>query len=125
VIEPNGYRTKRALCAVLLAAGAIWLSAAQAGSAAAGAAAWVQEHPRANDVPARSCASCHTDDLTQSGRHTKTGKPIEPMAPSVNPKRLTDPAKIEKWFRRNCRWTIGRECTAAEKTDFLTYIETH
>ena len=125
MIEPNGYRTKRALCAVLLAAGAVWLSAAQAGSPVAGSAAWVQEHTRADGTPARSCASCHTDDLTRPGRHAKTGKPIEAMAPSVNPERLTDQAKIEKWFRRNCRWAMGRECTAAEKTDFLAYIEAH
>ncbi|HCS12500.1 MAG TPA: hypothetical protein DIW28_01710, partial [Zetaproteobacteria bacterium] len=44
-------------------------------------------------------------------------KRIEPMAPSVNPERLTDPAKIEKWFGRNCEWTIGRDCTAQEKAD--------
>ncbi|MCG6941703.1 MAG: DUF1924 domain-containing protein [Thiohalocapsa sp.] len=110
------------LCGGLLA-GAAWLPAAHAGDAAAGAAAWVQEHPQPNGAPARSCATCHTDDLTQPGRHAKTGKPIEPMAPSVNPERLSDQAKVEKWLRRNCRWTLGRECTAAEKADFLTYIK--
>jgi hypothetical protein len=97
---------------------------AQAGSAAAGAAAWVQEYPQADGSPARSCTSCHTDDLTRPGRHAKTGKPIEPLAPSVNPERLTDQAKVEKWLRRNCRWTLGRECTAAEQADLLAYIET-
>jgi hypothetical protein len=73
--------------------------------------------------PARSCASCHTEDLTQAGRHARTGKPIEPLAPSVNANRLTDPKKVEKWLRRNCRWTLGRECSASEKADFLAYIE--
>jgi hypothetical protein len=97
---------------------------AQAGNATAGAAAWTQQHPQTDGSPARSCASCHTDDLTRPGKHAKTGKPIEPMAPSVNPERLTDPAKVEKWLGRNCRWTLGRECTAAEKADFLAYIET-
>ena len=71
----------------------------------------------------RSCASCHTEDLTQNGKHIKTKKNIKPMSPSVNPERLTDSKKINKWFKRNCKWTIGRECTAQEKTNFLVYIE--
>lgn len=70
----------------------------------------------------RSCTSCHTDDLTVTGHHAKTNKLIEPMATSVNPERLTDPAKVEKWFRRNCKWTMGRECTAQEKANFLVFI---
>jgi len=53
----------------------------------------------------------------------RTAKRIEPMAPSVNPERLTDPAKIEKWFGRNCEWTIGRDCTTQEKADFLAFIQ--
>jgi cytochrome c553 len=71
----------------------------------------------------RSCASCHTKDLTQHGKHIKTNKDIKPMSPSVNPERLTDGKKINKWFKRNCKWTLGRECTAQEKTNFLVYIE--
>jgi len=47
---------------------------------------------------------------------------IDPMALSVNPERYTDPDKIEKWFLRNCKWTLGRECTAQEKGDVLTYL---
>jgi hypothetical protein len=68
--------------------------------------------------------TCHGRDLTQPGRQANTGKVIEPLAPSVNPQRLTDPAKIEKWLTRNCRWTLGRECTANEKADFIAYIKT-
>ena len=122
--QPKPYRAALLVCAGLLAAGAAWLQTARAGDAAAGAAAWVQEHPQPDGSPARSCATCHTDDLTRPGQHAKTGKPIEPLAPSVNPERLTDQAKVEKWLRRNCRWTLGRECTAAEKADFLAYIKT-
>jgi hypothetical protein len=44
------------------------------------------------------------------------------MAPSVNSERLTDPKFIEKWFRRNCIQTLGRECTPQEKGDVLTYL---
>ena len=34
----------------------------------------------------------------------------------------TDPEHIEKWFTRNCKWTLGRECTPQEKGDFLLMI---
>jgi hypothetical protein len=71
---------------------------------------------------AESCAMCHTRDLTKPGKHIRTGKPIDSLAPSVNPGRLTDAAKIEKWFLRNCKGTWDRECTDQEKGDFLLYI---
>lgn len=91
-------------------------------SAAEGRTAWVQEHrPPTGETP-KSCASCHGKDLALPGRHVKTGKPIEPMALSINPTRLNDPKKVEKWFRRNCRWTLGRECTPQEKGDFIRFI---
>lgn len=96
---------------------------AAAGDAAAGKRDWTAEHsPPGADQP-RSCATCHRADLTQTGKHATTGKAIEPMAVSVNPKRLTDPAKVEKWFGRNCRWTLGRDCTSQEKANFLSYIK--
>ncbi len=71
----------------------------------------------------RSCASCHTKDLTKNGKHIKTRKQIKPISPSVNPERLSDIKKVNKWFKRNCKWTLGRECTAQEKSDLLVYIE--
>ena len=71
-----------------------------------------------------SCASCHTDDPTGSGRHAKTGKGIEPLAPAVNPQRFSNAAKVEKWFRRNCNDVLGRACTAQEKGDVLTWLGT-
>jgi len=83
---------------------------------------WEEKFNRDGEFPERSCASCHTQDLTRTGIHVKTNKEIKPMTPSVNPKRLTDSKKIEKWFKRNCKWTLGRECTALEKADFLAYI---
>ncbi len=69
-----------------------------------------------------SCATCHTADPRNAGRHTVTGKPIEAMAPAANPRRLTDPAKVEKWFKRNCKDVFARECTAQEKGDVITYL---
>lgn len=91
-------------------------------SADAGGSAWTQKHQPSSDSAGRSCASCHGADIAQAGRHVKTGKPIEPMALSANPSRLSDPKKVEKWFRRNCRWTLGRECTPQEKGDFIQFM---
>jgi hypothetical protein len=90
--------------------------------ATAGAKLWQQEFIDAKSGQRRSCTLCHSAQLGNPGKHAKTGKPIEPMAPSVNPQRLTDEAKIEKWFKRNCKWTIGRECTPQEKGDVLSFI---
>jgi len=113
------------LAIVLVATGVLTLPVALlAADPAAGAAGWTKEYPQSDGSPARSCTTCHGRDLTAPGRHVKTGKVIEPMAPSVNPQRLTDPNKVEKWLLRNCGWTIGRECTATEKADFISYIKT-
>jgi hypothetical protein len=68
-----------------------------------------------------SCTSCHTKDLTKTGK-SRAGKEIAPMAASVNPKRFTDPADVEKWFSRNCPDVLGRECTVTEKGDALAYL---
>ena len=90
--------------------------------AAAGRAAWFQEHRPHDAGDVRSCATCHGRDLTRAGRHATTGKAIEPMAVSANSARLSDADKVEKWFRRKCRRTLGRECTPQEKGDFIRYI---
>ncbi len=70
----------------------------------------------------RSCNTCHGSDLKKPGKHAKTGKSIDPMAPSVNKKSLTEVKNIKKWFKRNCKWTLGRECTVEEQANILTYI---
>jgi len=71
-----------------------------------------------------SCASCHTPRPVVDGRHASTGKAISPLAPAANPRRFTDTAKTEKWFRRNCRDVVGRECSAGEKADVLAWLRT-
>jgi hypothetical protein len=71
------------------------------------------------DTPA--CTTCHTADPRKAGQ-TRAGKDIEPMAASTNPNRYGDQAKSEKWFGRNCNNVLGRECTAAEKGDFITFM---
>lgn len=71
------------------------------------------------DTP--SCTSCHALDTRKSGQ-TPTGKSIGPVAVSASPKRYTDSAKVEKWFKRNCNEVLGRECTPLEKGDWLSYM---
>jgi cytochrome c553 len=92
-------------------------------SESAGADFWSKEYEDPKSGKMRSCTSCHSADLTVTGKHARTGKKIKPLAPSVNPKRLTDTKKIEKWFKRNCKWTLGRECTPQEKGDVLAFIK--
>lgn len=70
------------------------------------------------------CATCHGAVPTQAGKHASTGKPIDALAPAFNSQRFTDPAKTEKWFRRNCNDVLGRECSAAEKADVLSWLST-
>lgn len=69
-----------------------------------------------------NCASCHTDSPAQPGRHVVTDKAIKPLAPAANAERFSDPTKVEKWFRRNCTEVVGRECSAAEKADFVAFV---
>lgn len=68
-----------------------------------------------------TCTSCHANNPRSAGR-TPAGKTIDPVAVSVSPTRYTDPAKVEKWFKRNCTDVLGRECTPLEKGDWLSYM---
>ena len=87
---------------------------------AAGEALWTQTFQTKGG--ARSCVDCHNHDLTRPGRHIRTRKAIKPMAPSVNGKRLSQVKKMKKWFKRNCKWTLGRECSAQEKGNLLVWL---
>jgi hypothetical protein len=69
-----------------------------------------------------ACASCHTDSPLNAGKHAKTSKEILPLSPTANPKRFTDVAQVEKWFKRNCNDVLSRACTAQEKGDFMAYV---
>jgi len=88
----------------------------------AGKILWLTLFESNDGGPSRSCSSCHTKDLIRAGKHMKTGKIIEPMSPSINQERLSDYKTVEKWFKRNCKWTMGRECSPQEKSDFIGYI---
>jgi cytochrome c peroxidase len=71
------------------------------------------------DTP--SCTTCHTKNPKEAGR-TRAGKDIDPMALSAKGDRYTDIAETEKWFKRNCDSVLGRQCTPAEKGDFITFM---
>lgn len=69
-----------------------------------------------------SCASCHTDNPAAAGKHAKTGKAIQPLAPAANPERFATASKVDKWFKRNCNDVLSRVCTPREKGDVLSWL---
>ncbi len=69
-----------------------------------------------------ACATCHGNPPTGMGKHASTGKAIDPLAPAFNPRVFTDTARVDKWFRRNCKDVLARECSASEKADVLAYL---
>jgi hypothetical protein len=91
-------------------------------SAQKGEQLWQQKVTNARDGKPRSCTTCHGTDLRRAGKHVRTGKPIKPLSPAVNSERLTSRKKMRKWFKRNCKWTWGRECTAQEQGDLLSFL---
>lgn len=107
----------------ILATYAAAAKAADAGfagfDAGRGKALYDSQHTASADTP--SCASCHGASPLATGK-TRAGKAIDPMAVSATQDRFTDPEKVEKWFGRNCNTVLGRECTATEKGDFITYL---
>ncbi|MBU3652338.1 MAG: DUF1924 domain-containing protein [Limnohabitans sp.] len=71
-----------------------------------------------------SCSTCHGAVPTGMGEHAETQKRIKPLAPQVNPKRFSDEAKVDKWFKRNCDDVLGRECTPQQKADVIAWLLT-
>lgn len=69
-----------------------------------------------------ACASCHTANPADNGKHIVTGKPIRPLSPTANPKRFADIDKVEKEFTAHCHDVIGRDCSAQEKGNFIAYL---
>ena len=76
----------------------------------------------ANNDKMPACTSCHTDSPLNNGQHAVTGKAIRQLAVAANGERFSEPAKVEKWFARNCKEVLGRTCTPAEKADFVAYM---
>lgn len=69
-----------------------------------------------------SCSSCHNVNLKLNGKNIHTNKILEPLAPSVNSKRLTEVKGVKKWLRRNFKDVYVREGSALEKGDVLYFI---
>lgn len=93
-------------------------------NAQSGRILWQQNFGKDAEGRERACTTCHGDDPRQAGRHHQTQKPIEPMAPTANRERFTDAAKVEKWFLRNCKGVLERECTPQEKGNLLEWLRT-
>lgn len=111
------------LLLLLLASTSVGADDLAAGDAKAGRQFWTAKHTIKGEM--RSCSACHTENPRDAGKHVRTAKLIKPLSPAVNPRSLTDDKKIEKWFLRNCKWTLGRECSAREKADVLVFLKSN
>ena len=122
----------------LIAIAALLLAAAPAGAADTTPAQQLERFQSAAGAPGQaergrvfftsrhggewSCASCHHAPPTRPGQHAGTGKALAPLAPAFNPRAFSDTAKVDKWFRRNCKDVLQRECSAGEKADVMAYL---
>ncbi len=71
------------------------------------------------------CRACHVIDETEHPNPTEAKKRIiEAFAPVSNARRFTDYAKVEKWFKLNCRYLLKRDCSAREKGDLIAWLLT-
>ena len=74
-------------------------------------------------IPCRARARAR--QIVSAARARTAPKPNEgPLAPAANPKRFSQPASVEKWFKRNCNDVLKRLCTAQEKGDVLAWLMT-
>ena len=96
---------------------------AKSGDAERGKTLWNKTYGGKAPFTERSCKTCHSANVKNSGKHARTGKTLKPLAPSVNPESLTKVKKIKKWFKRNCKWTLGEECSAQQKADILAFLK--
>jgi len=93
-------------------------------SAEAGRAFYIKELTLHGKTGKVSCASCHTDNPAAEGKHAETGKKIKSLAPAVESQRFSSIDKVEKNFEKHCMDILGRDCTAQEKGDYITYLLT-
>ena len=71
-----------------------------------------------------ACATCHTDNPAAMGKHNETGKAIQPMSPNTNPKRFSNVNESAKGFTKHCKQVYGKDCSAKDKGNFITYVLT-
>lgn len=77
-----------------------------------------------NPGKAIACASCHTENPADTGKHIVTGKLIKPLSPMVNAKRFNSVADVEKRFTKHCNDVVGSDCTPQEKGNYIAYLLT-
>jgi len=77
-----------------------------------------------NPGKAIACASCHTANPADAGKHIVTGKPIKPLSPEVNPKRFSSVENVEKKFKKHCNEVVGSDCSDQEKGNYIAYLLT-
>jgi cytochrome c peroxidase len=77
-----------------------------------------------NDGHEAACATCHTQNPANYGKHVVTKKEIKPLSPMVNPKRFTNIDKVEEKFTEHCNDILGADCSAQEKAHFIKYLFT-
>ena len=69
------------------------------------------------------CRQCHViNDAEHPYPKDAKLRKIAPLAPSANPKRLTDFDHVEAFLKPNCEMVFGRVCTTKEKGDVLSWI---
>jgi hypothetical protein len=69
-----------------------------------------------------SCAACHGAVPVRAGKDLVSEKAITALAPAVSPQRFTDKAKVEYRFAQNCKDVVGRDCSAQEKADVMSWL---
>lgn len=77
-----------------------------------------------NPGKAIACASCHTANPADSGKHIVTGKSIKPLSPVVNAKRFNSVKNVEDKFTKHCNEVVGSDCTPQEKGNYIAYLLT-
>lgn len=69
------------------------------------------------------CRACHVIDETEHPAPKDAKKRVvEAFAPVANPRRFNDFDAVEKWFKMNCGYVLGRNCSAREKGDLITWL---
>lgn len=69
-----------------------------------------------------ACASCHTANPADAGKHVITGKKIRPLSPAVNPKRFASIDHVERQFTKHCNEVVGSDCTVQEKANYIAFL---
>ena len=67
------------------------------------------------------CRACHFPAEAYTERH-KIRRQLLPLSPVTNVARFNDTQRAQTWFQRNCEFVLGRECSARENGDVLTWL---